>query len=71
MILSSNSLQTLPGDLVTSREFRGEVVGASQGSWECLEVRINNLCFAYDNKYKKIRNLYCNTKNNIPRGNCI
>ena len=40
MILSSNSLKTLPGNLPTSREVRGEVVGGSQGTWECLELRI-------------------------------
>ena len=46
MFFIPNTFLTPSGDLPTSREVRGEVVGGSQGTWECLEVRINHLCCA-------------------------
>ena len=47
MILSSNSLQTLTGDLPTSREVRGEVVGGSQGSWGGFFIKIPENTLVY------------------------
>ena len=41
MILIPNNQLTLSRDLSTSREVRREVMGCSQGTWECLEVRIS------------------------------